>query len=222
MICVYEADAEDFSTNGLSVLTPTTCTVTETLNGEWELAMTHPLDDRDKWTYLQAGNIIRAPVPAAMTPAVDMQASSGTAGKQIYKIDTSKGTTPNGTLRLRVSASSSGKVLSSYKNGSEVIVLSTSNASWYEVTAPDGTHGFMMSKYLKYVRTEGATSGTTAASIAARQLRDQPFRIYRIVPTLTEVQVYARHIFYDLIHCDSKSICRVIPEKPVSRDLQHI
>ena len=35
MICVYAADAEDFSTNGLAVLVPSSCSVTETLNGEW-------------------------------------------------------------------------------------------------------------------------------------------------------------------------------------------
>ena len=52
MISVYPADAADFANNGLCVLTPTTCTVTETVYGEWELSMTHPLDDRDKWTYL--------------------------------------------------------------------------------------------------------------------------------------------------------------------------
>lgn len=68
MICVFPSDATDFASNGLCVLTPTACSVTETLNGEWELSMTHPLDERDKWTYLQVGCIIRAPVPAAMTP----------------------------------------------------------------------------------------------------------------------------------------------------------
>lgn len=44
MICVYEADCSDFSGNGLGVLTPSDCSVTETLNGEWELTLTHPLD----------------------------------------------------------------------------------------------------------------------------------------------------------------------------------
>jgi phage minor structural protein len=199
MICVYSQDATDFSGNGLCVLTPTACTVTETLNGEWELSMVHPLDDRDKWTYLQTGNIIRAPVPAAMTPRVKMSAISGSSGTLIYKIDTSNGTTPYGTLRLRSKPSSTASVISTYKNGSEVIVLSTSNSSWYEVTAPDGCRGYMMSRYLVYVRTEGKTSGVAAQFVKAKQLRDQPFRIYRVTPTLTEVKVYARHIFYDLL-----------------------
>ena len=54
MICVFPSDATDFASNGLCVLMPTSCSVTETLNGEWELSMTHPLDERDKWTYVQA------------------------------------------------------------------------------------------------------------------------------------------------------------------------
>ena len=33
----------------------------------------------------------------------------------------------------------------------------------------------------------------------ARQLRDQPFRIYRVVPELDKVTAYARHVFYDLL-----------------------
>ena len=37
MICVYESDCTDFSNNGLGAVTPMSCTVTETLNGEWEL-----------------------------------------------------------------------------------------------------------------------------------------------------------------------------------------
>ena len=42
--------------------------------------------------------------------------------------------------------------------------------------------------------------------IEARQLRDQPFRIYRVVPELDKVTVYARHIFYDLLDNMIKSL----------------
>ena len=37
MICVYAQDCTDFSTNGLGPVEPLSCTVTETLNGEYEL-----------------------------------------------------------------------------------------------------------------------------------------------------------------------------------------
>lgn len=72
MICVYTANCTDFSNNGLGILSPQSCTVTETLNGEWELTLVHPIDELGKWQRLSEGNILRAPVPAAMTPQVNL------------------------------------------------------------------------------------------------------------------------------------------------------
>ena len=72
MICVYPADCTDFSSNGLGAVTPMSCTVTETLNGEWELTLVHDIDECGKWTRLSEGRILRAPVPAAMTPSVGL------------------------------------------------------------------------------------------------------------------------------------------------------
>lgn len=66
MICIYETDCKDFSGNGLGVVTPQSYTVTETLNGEWELTLVHPIDERGKWARLTEGRILRAPVPAAI------------------------------------------------------------------------------------------------------------------------------------------------------------
>ncbi len=45
MICVYDPECTDFSTNGLGVVTPVSCEVTETLNGEYEVKLEHALDD---------------------------------------------------------------------------------------------------------------------------------------------------------------------------------
>ena len=61
-LCI-SADCTDFSGNGLGVVTPMSCTVTETLNGEWELTLVHDIDERGKWTRLSEGCILRAPVP---------------------------------------------------------------------------------------------------------------------------------------------------------------
>ena len=52
MICIYPADCSDFSGNGLGLVQPQSCTVTETLNGEWELTLVHPIDEYGKWTRL--------------------------------------------------------------------------------------------------------------------------------------------------------------------------
>ena len=208
MICVYPADCTDFSNNGLGAVTPMSCTVTETLNGEWELTLVHDIDEQGKWTRLSEGCILRAPVPAAMTPSVDLvtqQYQTSTYDVQIYKI-----TTKSGPLHLRSGTGTNYKILGKYKKGREVIVLNKTTSSWYEVTAPDGKHGYMASQYLTFQRTETQTVQTNVGFrnqvIEARQLRDQPFRIYRVVPELDKVTVYARHIFYDLLDNMIKSL----------------
>lgn len=208
LICVYPADCTDFSSNGLGAVTPMSCTVTETLNGEWELTLVHDIDERGKWTRLSEGCILRAPVPAAMTPRVDLvtqQYQTSTYDVQIYKI-----TTKSGPLHLRSGTGTNYKILGKYKKGREVIVLNKTASSWYEVTAPDGKHGYMASQYLTFQRTETQTVQTNVGFrnqvIEAHQLRDQPFRIYRVVPELDKVTVYARHIFYDLLDNMIKSL----------------
>lgn len=192
MICIYSADCTDFTNNGLGVVVPASCSVTETLNGEWELTLEHPIDEAGKWRRLVEGRILRVPVPAASTPRVNLvDVSKGTL---IYKIVTS-----GGWLYLRSDPSTKHRRIGSYKPGTEVIVLNKTNDEWYETSCPDGKHGFMHAQYLKYVRTEPVPGVATGEVIEARQLRDQPFRIYRTVPDLTKVTVYARHIFYDLM-----------------------
>ena len=55
LICVYPADCSDFSTNGNGTLSPLTAIVTETLNGEYELELAHPIDEAGKWQRLVEG-----------------------------------------------------------------------------------------------------------------------------------------------------------------------
>ena len=102
MICVYPADCTDFSANGLGVLSPQTATVTETLNGEYELQLVHPIDETGKWQRLVEGCILRAPVPAAMTPRVNFSAPGDDSGAEGYHIhaDFSGAETRAGTLDL--------------------------------------------------------------------------------------------------------------------------
>ena len=201
MICVYPADCTDFSTNGNGTLSPLTAVVTETLNGEYELELAHPIDEAGKWRRLVEGCIIRAPVPAAMTPRVHFSAPGDDSGSEVWRINTdfSGAETRKGTLRLRSGPGTKYKILASYKNGSLVQVVAKTNGSWYEVTAPDGKHGYMSTTYLVFDHREGSASQAVSSTVEERQLRDQPFRIYRVVPELNKITVYARHIFYDLL-----------------------
>ncbi len=192
MICVYASGCTDFSNNGLGPVNPQSCIVTEMLNGEWELTLVHPIDELGKWQRLAEGNILRAPVPAGMTPQVRLVSQS--AGYDIYKV-----TTNRDPLRLRSGTGTKYKIIGKYKKGTEVIVLDKTSSTWYEVSCPDGRHGYMSAEYLTFVRSTGTPAQATGEVIEARQLRDQPFRIYRVVPELDKVTVYARHVFYDLL-----------------------
>ena len=192
MIFVYPSDCTDFSNNGLGAVSPQSCTVTETLNGEWELTLVHPIDDLGKWQRLTEGCIIRAPVPAAMTPQVRLVSQS--VGCDIYKVTTSRD-----PLHLRSGTGTKHKILGKYKKGTQVVVLNKTTASWYEVSCPDGRRGYMSAEYLTFVRSTATAAEATGEVIEPRQLRDQPFRICRVVPELDKVTVYARHVFYDLL-----------------------
>lgn len=201
MICVYPADCGDFSNNGLGPVAPQSCTVTETLNGEWELKLVHPIDDLGKWQRLTEGCIIRAPVPAAPTPRVQVSIPEHNDLQDVYVVDTDRpeASVKGGTLRLRTGPGTGYKVLQQYKNGTIVQVISTANAAWYEVIMPDGKHGYMDTRFLRYDHTAGSYSEAVNTVVEPRQLREQPFRIYRVVPELDRITVHARHIFYDLL-----------------------
>lgn len=196
MIYVYPPDCTDFTTNGAGPIDPQSAIVTETLNGEWELKIEHPLDETGKWQRLIEGCILRAPVPAAMTPRAELvvqeEVSSST---DIYRVHTNTGE----RLHLRSGPSLNASIIGKYNQGSEVILLKRTNSTWYEVSCPDGKHGYMWAEYLTFVRTDSTYEEAVSEVIEPRQLRDQPFRIYRIVPDLEKITVYARHIFYDLL-----------------------
>lgn len=61
-ICIYDmkTDKTFFEGNGLAILRPTKCEITEILNGEYSLSMTHPIDAEGRWRFIKEYNIIKA------------------------------------------------------------------------------------------------------------------------------------------------------------------
>ena len=173
----------------MGLVSPTSALVTETLNGEYELTLIHPLDEQGKWNRLMEGCILRAPVPASATPKVSIPVYQ-TVTSQIYRSSKQK--------ILHTGPGNQHAIIGCYKNGSRVVVLSQPSPLWYEVTASDGKHGYMDVTGLSLVKDASARQAA-AEVVEARQLRDQPFRIYRVVPEMNQITVYARHIFYDLL-----------------------
>ena len=194
MIVIYERDAADFTNNGLGTLDPVSCIVTETMNGSFEVTLTHPIDEAGKFTRIQEERIIRVPVPAGRTPR--MQIAGARDSREIYKVLTESGA----RLHLRSGASLQAKIIGAYKVGTEVVIIDRlTDTEWSEVITPDGKRGWMWKEYLDYDRTEMTGEAAEESIREPMQLRDQPFRIYKVEPTLTGITAYARHIFYDLM-----------------------
>jgi phage minor structural protein len=59
-VSVYSMRETNFSNNGLRILRPTSCTITEELNGDYSLTLTHPCDAEGTWLLLREFNIIKA------------------------------------------------------------------------------------------------------------------------------------------------------------------
>ena len=52
-------EQQNFDNNGLAILTPISCTVTENFNADWSVTLEHPRDDTGKWRYLVEFNILK-------------------------------------------------------------------------------------------------------------------------------------------------------------------
>lgn len=60
-ICVFDMETpqDGFEGNGLAVLEPVQCLVTEVLNGEYTATLTHPIDAARKWSYILERNLLK-------------------------------------------------------------------------------------------------------------------------------------------------------------------
>lgn len=64
MIRIYEGNSTEWSGNGLCILQPTKCLVSEIAGGDFSLTLEHPITEDLRWKELQEERIIKAPVPA--------------------------------------------------------------------------------------------------------------------------------------------------------------
>lgn len=62
MIDIYSAGNVDFTHNGDMTLNPESCETECELNGTWEMELNHPIDQEQRWTYIQEGAVIAAPL----------------------------------------------------------------------------------------------------------------------------------------------------------------
>ena len=204
-ICIYDARADDFSTNGLSVLSPISCEIEENENDMFELALEHPIDKSNRWVQIREGAIIKAPVPARESPLyeeeVDDEGSADAQQRKIWEV----ARTTHGAY-LRSGPGTSYKKLAIKRNGDQVIELEEMKAPWIKVCVVDGgAVGYMSKKWLDQVGTESVETGgakpNKGSVLKIRQSREQLFRIYEVKRNSAKGTVTAKamHIFYDLL-----------------------
>lgn len=200
-ICVYDQSCTDFSTNGLGLLTPTECTVTEELNGAWEVKLVQPIDDTNRWAQLYAGAVIKLPVPVRDNPIYDhIDTTETSITRNVYAVSKKSANTYAKT-------STKATKYSVLKKGAEVVLLETPSKGWYKVCVVSGGQiCYVQSKMFKFSRTQTETvSGgriVGARVVSGVQSSDQLFRVYSVETNSDDgtVTVKARHIFYDLMH----------------------
>ena len=208
MITIYAPEAQDFSTLGLGALAPYECVIEEQAGGMYELTMTHPMDAEGKWLSIGVGCIVKAPAPVRETPLVESEivgegeaTEPVTVTRKIYKVQTNTGA----NLHLRQGPSTSTAILSKYRPGTEVVVLSQASGWGQVIVCSSGATGYMSMQYLVYVRDETETIEGDAPGpervVYPVQSRMQLFRIFKVERDAAEreVRVEARHIFYDLL-----------------------
>lgn len=65
---IFEQNEQQFETIGLGTLVPSEAVVSEELNGDFELTLTHPYDATGKWKRIETGRIILAKTPKGEQP----------------------------------------------------------------------------------------------------------------------------------------------------------
>lgn len=59
MIQIYLPDNTNFQKNGDFTILPSACEINAEINGNWQLLLTHPIDEEGRWKYIQDGAVIK-------------------------------------------------------------------------------------------------------------------------------------------------------------------
>ncbi len=244
-ICIYPQDCDDFSSNGLGVLTPLSCTVSEESCGMFELELEQPIDPvysravvpdapsfSLRWSQITPGCILKAPVPTRESPLYESEglsegATSGVVTRNVWRVSGTKS-----GLTLYNKASGKKKKLAKLKNGAlvnEIGERTVGKTLWKNVIAQNGgKKGWMNSKYLvsNGEVQENLWNGQilNPKGIQREQYREQLFRVYSVERDAEKgiVTVKAMHITYDLKATLVNSAYEVKKKTAASEILEHV
>ncbi len=158
-----------------------------TSRGKWRFTGSTPVYDRP-------GSILKKVILAGYHGG-DFCALRGTVWFVIYH------NTTTGTIAKY-------ETVSTYPTGAVPEGQTRTVETWYKVLAykwnPEekismAVDGWVRAGTISNVYHETQYVTVVGDTVESRPLREQPFRIYRVVPELDKVTVYARHLFYDLL-----------------------
>ena len=72
MVKLFEQNESSFSGNGVCLLDPTVCNVSETAGGSYELYIEHPIDEHGKYNLILENMIVEAPIPPTEIPEITL------------------------------------------------------------------------------------------------------------------------------------------------------
>lgn len=198
-IWIYDTYEKDYSGNGLGRLMPTECTVTEDANGSYELQMSHAVDSTftreqiPKWQRIRRGVVISAPVPIRTMPEI---VSYDGVVQMVTQVERWRAVV---NTKVRIMDLPDARAVYLLKAGEDWIVT-RKLLGWCKGRAPGGYEGWVQETDLSFVENltlEDSAAGIEQA-VPAAFVREQLFRVYRVQWSLEKVDVYARHITYDL------------------------
>ena len=197
-------DDDDYDSMGLcGALSPTECTFEETANGESILTLNHPIDEYERYSFLQRGYILVVPVPVRTTPEIQNGKCVSVVWK--YKIKSSITGKAQRTLYKKNTGKKRKKLM---KAGDEftVVYKSQDDEKRWKVKTKYGT-GWMNSDSngVAYDLITTYTGLENNANVIQEiqspwTVADQYFRIYETKKNIDSISVSARHISYDLLY----------------------
>lgn len=195
-VYVYDWDNSDYSTIGeCGALDATNCTFEEIGGGMSEIALIHPIDALEKFTFLKTGAILKANVPVRTTPEIEN-------GQFVTRVErwTVKQTTTK-QQRYVFTKKSGGRRSKTLQAGTEVIVTQKPEGVDRWKIKSGKISGWISNEALesKVEITLPETVNGMEDAIPSWESREQLFRIYKVNKSDDGITCNARHIQYDLL-----------------------
>lgn len=204
-VYVYSPHENDCSTIGIcGRLEPTSCTFHEIANGDSSLELEHPYDEMLRYTCLEEGCILKAPVPVRNVPEV----TNGQYVTSILQCFIRDSATVED--RKVYNKKKDGKKIGTVPIGAEIFLLKRETGAdrckvSYSTTTKKGKNktvtgwlkddNELVFREVTTIQIDGAKE--FEEYVPSWEIKEQLFRIYSVEKSENSVKVEAKHISYD-------------------------